>query len=142
MVAVNVGHQHQIRRAELFERCRPANRIDEHGFAIPLEHHRAMLDRVYDEVALGGFNFICGLAGERAEKAQAKCPLKNSVRSHWKATSYRLARRAAKVIPYSSRLAKRLRCQRKIASATPIGSKNRLSCCPGLIQSSQSCSGW
>ena len=101
-----------------------------------------MLDRVYDEFALGGFNFICGLAGERAEKAQAKCPLKNLIRCHWKGSSYRLARRAATVIPYSSRLAKRLRCQRKIASATPTGSKNRLSCCPGLIQSSQSCSCW
>ncbi len=100
-----------------------------------------MLDRVYDEFALGGFNFICGLAGERAEKAQAKCLLKNSVRSHWKASSYRLARRAAKVIPYYYRLAKRLRCQRKIARAIPTGSKNRLNCCPGLIQPSHSCSG-
>ena len=142
MVAVNVGHQHHIQCAELFEWCRPANRIDKHGFAIPMEYHRAMLDRVYDEVALGGFNFICCLAGERAEKAQAKCPLKNSIRCHWKGSSYRLARHAATVIPYSSRLAKRLRCQRKIASATPTGSKNRLSCCPGLIQPSQSCSGW
>ena len=54
-----------------------------------------MLDRVYNEFALGGFNFICGLAGERAEKAKAKCTLKNSIRCHWKGSSYRLAKRAA-----------------------------------------------